>query len=146
MVDRLQRLQPTLAAEQQARLHHLLQQFDAWRRLRSVDYVAAVRREMAGHLASWSWYLDNLARGEEAALEDYPREVWIRTRLQQLVAEAESLGVDVQAEVARLATLDRKLRSLVEPCPGAEQQLEAQEVGTSDAWWLHVRPRRSLSD
>ncbi len=146
LTARLRDLAPSLPADQQERLQGLLRQVEKLRELRAEDYAAALRREVKSHLDSWSWYLESLSRGEQAAIDDYGSEVWIRTRLAQLLDEAQRIGLEVQAEARRLADCDRRLRDLVEPRPetGADGAMDADT--NADSWWLQAAPRSGLAD
>jgi hypothetical protein len=108
---------------------------------RDVDaYRAKLRQELKSSLDSWSWYLTGCEEEDEDCSETYPSEVWIRTRLADLLVEARGVGLDTLDEEDRLSELDNRLRArflggaFVGP-PGQESARPAGEY-----WWLYGGP------
>lgn len=141
LADKLEQEEPGLAADERTRVRSLLARYHELRRRRAIDYRAALEHEVRSYLDSWRWYLDSLARAEGSAVDDYPSEVWLRSRLQRLMEEAEQVGLDLTVEKQRLSELDKKLRQMVEPGPFLGAADGAVVPSAEEHWWLFSRPR-----
>jgi hypothetical protein len=109
-------------------------------------FSALLARELNGHLDSWTWFVDDCVRGADECREDYCAEVWIRTRLQQLLCEARRTGADTGPATARLGHLDDRLRPMLVPAPYCGPAEERERRPLDEYWWLYGRPGRGTDD
>ena len=118
------------AAEKLSRIRHL----------RRDRYADRVRRELISLLGSWEWFIDGCEKGDGDCADDYPAEVWIRTRIADLLNEARGIELNTSEEEERRADLDRRLDEMFSP--GAyigPTGLEADRPSDT-YWWLYGRP------
>jgi hypothetical protein len=103
-------------------------------------YGDKLRLEMKSHLDSWGWYLDGCDHGEEDCPDDYPSEVWLRTRLEELLQAARSGGIRVDEAVERLHKLDRTLDDMFQRGAYIGPAGYSAEFPQDRYWWLYGRP------
>jgi len=107
---RLQAEVHELSAEEREQLRRIWETFRTMRRRYAARYANKLRRELRSNLDSWRWFLQDCAANPERCREEYPREARIRARIDLLLSEAYSQGVDVSNELDRLSELDARLR------------------------------------
>jgi hypothetical protein len=103
-------------------------------------YADKLRQEMKGHLDSWSWFLKSCADGDDECVDNYSREVWIRTRLEELALEARSLGIAAPEAMDRLQELDQRLDDMFVKGEYVGPAETANQYAADRFWWLYGRP------
>ena len=101
-------------------------------------YAKFLERELSSHLHSWHWYLDDLLGGNGDALERYPQEVWIRTRIELLVEEAGKVGANVPEDKIRAE--DRRLREVWVEGEFIWPEWLKKFYPKDRYWWLYGKP------
>jgi hypothetical protein len=140
LIDRLERDAPNLLPDERQQLDEAVSTFENLRGVHAKAYHDALVRELKSQLDSWSWFVDECRRGDDACFDDYPAEAWIRTRVHELLHEADGQGYDVSAERERLAQLDDALQALFQYGdyigPADRQDIFSRD----EHWWLFGRP------
>jgi hypothetical protein len=109
---------------------------DAARRRAAYGHLLA--RELHGQMDAWRYYLDECQTGEAGCASAYPAESRKRTRIDQLLREADRAGLDVRAERDRVAALDRRLRALFVAGPYVGPEA-TDWYRPEEHWWLFGR-------
>jgi hypothetical protein len=104
-------------------------------------YGAKLRQEVAALTGSWKWYIDGCEHGDDDCADTYTQEVWLRTRLHDLLAEAAQIGQDMAPEAAELDALDRRLRAVFSPGQYVGPAEEKAERDAATHWWLYGSAR-----
>jgi hypothetical protein len=141
-VDALEREFVHMLPTTRNRITAAIRRFESVRDANLAAYAEKLRRELKGHLDSWSWYLKGCLEGDDECADNYPRETWIRTRLDELFLEASSLGVDVADATQRLHELDQQLDNIFERGAYVGPADTEAEYPADRYWWLYGRPSR----
>lgn len=110
------------------------------RRARRDAYVGHLQTELKGQIDAWRWFLEDCAAGERTCAEAYPGEARKRTRIQQLLDEAETLNVDVGEQAMRVRGLDRTLRGMFQPGDYVGPEGREEVFPEDEHWWLYGTP------
>ncbi len=143
LIDALERERTALPPRLRGELSDLVGRFEAIRDRHAVAYGDRLRRELKSHLDSWHWFLEACERGEESCFEDYRSEVWIRTRIHQLLAHGGDLGLDLDEAEHRLAVLDAKLRAVFRSGDYSGTRGDEATHPREVYWWLYGHPVRT---
>lgn len=136
----LQRQVPNMLPRQREGLERIITRFEDTRDTRIDAYGDKLRREMKSHMDAWAWFLENCEDGEASCVEDYPSEVWRRTRLEDLRDEARGVELDISQQVARLEKLDRDLDDLFHAGEYVGREGTESERPKDTYWWLYGTP------
>jgi hypothetical protein len=131
---------PGLAPGDRARLSALTDRFRTVAYAHGPAYREKLRRELKSHLDSWEWFLDECERREATCREDYESEVWLRTRIFEIVSHAADSGIDIGDAGDRLAALDARLRAVFRDGDYVGPAGGAAAYPPETHWWLHGRP------
>jgi len=137
-VETLHFYQDTLTEDQRARLAAVDGIIDLNRKSFSRQWEDLLRRELKANVDSYKWYLEDMARREEA-LEDYGSEAHVRTRIE--VIQRELAGNTAAAEERReLEKLDAQLRRMLHSDRYMGPKGEESRYPAEQAWWLYGSP------
>jgi hypothetical protein len=136
----LEREVPNMLPRERTELQEAISKFERVRDTSLEAYTAKLRHEIKASLDSWRHFMDGCTHGDDECFETYPTEVWLRTRLNDLMDEARGLGMDVTDEVAALLELDTELDRMFQRgefvgAEGAESEYPADRY-----WWLYGQP------
>jgi hypothetical protein len=136
----LERDLPNMLPRERMRLQEVISRFETFRDTHLEGYTAKLRLEIKASLDSWSHFVDGCRHGEESCWDDYPTEVWLRSRLHQLLTEARGLGMDVTEETTTLHALDDELNEHFQPGEYVGAKGGEVEHPSDVYWWLYGRP------
>ena len=139
-VDHLEKILSELGPDERIRLEEAMDRLHEIRDAELEAYATMLRREMKSHLDSWSWYLDGCADGDEDCPDNYPSEVWLRTRLEEVVQEARNREIPVVDELARLQELDRSLDDMFQRGDYVGPKDRSSDYAQDRFWWLYGMP------
>jgi hypothetical protein len=140
MVEALREASGSLGPAERRELDAALAALDAARGRPA--YRRVLLRELHGQMDAWRWFLGECAAGDPGCSEAYPTEARKRSRIHQLLAEADRIGLDVRQERDQTAALDKRLRDILTPPPG-EPSGGSDSRAETDPWWLRGRVERT---
>jgi hypothetical protein len=76
-------------------------------------YGQVLLRELRGQMEASRWFVDERVGGDGGSYDADPTEARRLSRIRQLLAEAEQIGLDVRADRDQAEALDRQVRGLV---------------------------------
>jgi hypothetical protein len=130
----LRRREASLVTEQRATLDEIGKTWETMRRRYAERYADLLRQELRSQLDSWTWFLEDCLKRPGRCRDDYPTEARIRARIALLLEELGS-SADIRSELARLASLDERLRRIWQKdrflWPG-----ESANVYPPDRYWF----------
>ncbi|MBA3532862.1 MAG: hypothetical protein H0T73_13130 [Ardenticatenales bacterium] len=137
MLERLNTLETQSVAPEI--VHQARETLSQSKSMMAEQYYQKLGREAKSYTDSWNWFLQNCWEGEGRCRADYPQEVAIRLRLEQLLQEGESHAALADSR-QRLQTLDERLRTIWEDgeaiSPGGTEHYPKGQY-----WWLYGRPQ-----
>lgn len=135
---RLSAFHDALSAGQDRRLHDAFAQIeealDRWR----VQARDKASREARSRADSWHAYAAEAADDPRRFRPEYPTQAEGRTALAFLLDWLDD-NAD-EAVVGRVASADRLLRSVAQPCDFVWDDWQAPAFPQDDFWWLYVEP------
>ena len=140
LLEGLGRDRSLLSPDQRARLDAAAAAVGKQRASRRDAYVGVLLRELRGQLDAWRWYLDECLAEDGECAESYPDEAGKRTRIEQLLDEADRLGACVAPERERLSRLDARLRAAWRSGPYVGPTGAGDRHPAPRHWWLYGRP------
>lgn len=146
LIEALERGEDELQPGERDRLAGARRTIRALRHGRPKDYERLLLRELKSQLDAWRWYLEDCERGARGCREAYGSESRKRTRIEQLLADADAVGADAAEARGRVARLDRQLRGLLEPGPFAGPAGTETRYPRKTHWWLYGRPAQRRRD
>lgn len=146
LLEALERREDELGPARRERLADARRTIRALRHGRPKDYERLLLREIKSQLDAWRWYLEDCERGARGCRDVYGSESRKRTRIQQLLAEAEAVGADAAEARHRVARLDQQLRGLLQPGPFAGPAGTEARYPKASHWWLYGRPAQRRRD
>ncbi len=78
-------------------------------------YGAKLDRDLQSKLDTWAWYLDDCQQRGESAIAHYPHQVADRVKIDLLLEEADEVGLEAASKRAKLAVMDKWLRTHFQP-------------------------------
>jgi len=102
-------------------------------------YLARAEQEAGSRLDAWSWYLDDYARKPAEVADYYANEVRARLKAEMLLGELQPPSG--QAERARAAALDERVRAAFAPGAFIWDERLRKFFAPERFWWLYGRLR-----
>lgn len=140
LTESLERNAHQLSEAEREKLTEELRRQAHLREVHRPAYATKLARELKSHLDSWEWFLDDCVREEPSCREDYESEVWLRSRIEDLIDHADQHGFDVGSAKDRAAEADELLRSVFVPGEYVGPAGKRELYPPDKYWWLYGKP------